>query len=345
MRVARLDDRLAQVDAPAAELCAAPSFGKDDTLVVCAGFEDRATELLRRAVAGGSRDFRVVCIDYLPPNLENRKAEVRQLCSEGNANLQFYVYDRESPSGAAAAVLERAKDGALNIDISGMSRLLIVQLLSESIRTGEASRATVWYTEAEQYPPSEEEVAERSADVADAIGTAMFLSSGVFGLSVVPELSSVAMQGQPMVLVAFPSWNTMQLAALRAELQASSFVAVHGIPPGAENSWRPDAIARLNNLDALGPRKDVNVSTLDYREMVRALVAVYREHGQREKIVIAPTGSKMQSVGVGIACGWLQDIQVVYPTPREFCSPKEYTHGARAVYRTSLQAFDPSPET
>ena len=46
------------------------------------------------------------------------------------------------------------------------------------------------------------------------------LSSGVFDVIAVPELSSVALGGQPIRLIAFPSFNTDQLTALVSEIQS-----------------------------------------------------------------------------------------------------------------------------
>jgi len=340
VRVTRLDEHLAAISPPQLEAVESASLASTDVLVVCAGFEDRATEVLKRAVAGGGRDFRVVCVEYLPRNDTNRSAEVRELCERAGARQETWVFDRENPAGAAEELLRRAGAGQLQVDISGMSRLLVVQLLARATRERLLGRTTLWYTEALEYPPSREEVEARLADSGDALGVAMFLSSGVFGLTVVPELSSVAMQGQPIVLTAFPSWNPMQLAALRAELQASFFVIVHGVPPDDANAWRPEAIARLNRSETLLPQLEVRAGTLDYRETLKALLDVYRAHARREKIVVAPTGSKMQSVAVGIVCGWLSDLQVVYPTPRTFSAPTEYTRGVKALYRLPLGSFE-----
>lgn len=341
MRVARLDEQLASIPGPPLETVETPAFGRNDALIVCAGFEDRAIEVLKRAAEGGARDFRVISVEYLPSNASNRTETVRELCERCNASRTSWTFDRESPAGAAEEVFALAGGASIHIDVSGMSRLLIVQLLAQAARQGILDRTTLWYTEALEYPPTRDEVEARLSDPTDALGVAMFLSSGVFGLTVVPELSSVAMQGQPIVLVAFPSWNPMQLAALRAELQASLFVSVHGIPPDHSNAWRPEAVAKLNRSETLAPVQEFRTSTLDYRETLEVLLNVYRAHAQREKIVVSPTGSKMQSVAVGLLCGWLGDIQIVYPTPRTFSAPDDYTRGAKTLYRLPLAAFAP----
>jgi hypothetical protein len=163
-----------------------------------------------------------------------------------------------------------------------------------------------------------------------------FISSGVLGIIVPAELSTVSMYGQPIRLVAFPTFNPAQFAALCAEINASAFTVVHGAPPSAENEWRLDAIRRLNNIDSLREPDEATTSTFDYRGTVKLLVDIYQQHGDREKLVVAPTGSKMQTVAVGLVAGFLRDLQIVYPAPRSFPSPDEYTRGVKRLYGLGL---------
>jgi hypothetical protein len=193
---------------------------------------------------------------------------------------------------------------------------------------------------AQEYPPNEKEVdAEISKMEEDSLHSAMFLSSGVFELAVVPELSSVSSEGQPIRVVAFPSFNPNQLAALRSEIQASSFTLIHGIPPLDENAWRPDKINILNRIEDISNRDDLEVSTLEYNETLESLLNIYDECGVLERIIVAPTGSKMQAVAVGIFRAFMEDIQIVYPTPRIFPKPKKYTKGVRQLYQLQLDLF------
>jgi len=342
MRVSTLPDQLTERAWPelAVGLTAVPT--PVDTLVLCAGFEDRSAAVLRRAVLAGARGFNVICLDYLPAVAENRREEVIQLCRDADARHELVVYDRESPAGAAERLFDAVKgSGNIHLDISGMSRLLIVQAVVFALREALASRTQIWYAEAEQYPPTRAQVEKELAEAADPLAVAMFLSTGVFGVTVVPELSSVAMQGQPIRLIAWPSWNAMQVAALCGELQASSYTMLHGQPPRAENDWRLDAIKSLNHIGALASLEERTTSTLDYRETLSTLLELYRLHAQREKLVLAPTGSKMQSVAVGIMRAWFHDVQVVYPTPKTFTAPSEYTRGVREFYSLPLAAFEP----
>lgn len=66
---------------------------------------------------------------------------------------------------------------------------------------------------------------------------------------------------------------------------------------------------------------------------------IYAEHSSFDKLVISPTGSKMQSVSVGIAVAFLPDFQVVYPTPMSFSDMERHTVGTSNYHTVSLDSF------
>jgi hypothetical protein len=167
----------------------------------------------------------------------------------------------------------------------------------------------------------------------------LFLSSGIFEVTVVPELSSAAITSSQTRLVAFPSLDADQLTALRVELQPSRFTLIEGIPPSPENAWRTQAVSILNRLDQIPNAEKVPTSTLDYVETLDCLVKLYAKYGIREHILISPTGSKMQTVAVGLFRAFIEDVQIVYPTPRGFRSPENYTSGVGTLHCLPLEAF------
>ena len=77
-------------------------------------------------------------------------------------------------------------------------------------------------------------------------------------------------------------------------------------------------------------------STRDYRETLRILIKVYGERSMFDRIVVAPTGSKMQAVAVGLFRSVMYDVQIVYPTPQIFIAPDEHTIGIRQLYKVAL---------
>ena len=342
MRVSRIDEKLAAMPKPALERIETFSMESNDCLILCAGFEERVLAILDSASSGGGR-FKVVAIEYLPFEPENRSAVIREKCARSGITFSSVTYDRQNPEGFGMLLANMVEDctGRILIDASGMSRLLIVQILVAFWdRHDRFKRCSLVYGEARVYPPSKEEVDAEIAKLGmDPTYSVLFLSSGVFGVTIVPELSSVSIPLGQTRLIAFPSWDAYQLTALRAELQPSRFTMINGIPPDPRNSWRPDAIRRINRLDTIG-HDSCGASTLDYRETLDCLLQIYARHSERERLLISPTGSKMQTVAVGLFRAFMDDVQIVYPTPKEFRAPAVYSTGIGQLYTLALENFN-----
>jgi len=227
-----------------------------------------------------------------------------------------------------------------------MSRLLIVQtLVALRKRSVGFADCFVSYAEANDYTPIREdaEVGLAKCD-SDPTFSILFLSSGVFEITVVPELSSFAPAGAQTRLIAFPSLDAHQLTALRAEIQPSRFSFIEGVPPTPRNRWRQQVIAKLNCLDGIQNAQRFQTSTLDYRETLDVLLHLYSEHSVHERLVLSPTGSKMQTVAVGIFRAIVSDVQITYPTPSGFCRPDSYTLGVGPLHALSLAPFSAALE-
>lgn len=341
-RVFRIDERLASMAKPPMQSAAGIFLSTTDCVVVCAGFEERAVAFLREVV-GRSLGFKVVVVEYLPPYADNRLLEVLQLCDQAQSVVCRLIYDRKNPAGFGDILREAVGLEAQRvfIDVSGMSRLLIVQALVALCDSAEGwKRCLIIYSEAQSYPPNREEVEKAIRNCnSDPMFAALFLSSGVFDVTIVPELSPASLGANQSRLVAFPSFNSDQLPALRAELQPSRFTFIHGVPPSPVNQWRTVAIARLNRLDDITGVGNFKTSTFDYRETLDCLLEIYSSYSVRDRLLVSPTGSKMQTVAVGLFRALLEDVQIVYPTPREFRSPKEYTTGVGQLHVLPLSVF------
>ena len=77
-------------------------------------------------------------------------------------------------------------------------------------------------------------------------------------------------------------------------------------------------------------------STLDYQETLNLILDLYKKHSAFDRILIAPTGSKMQAVATGILRGVLADLQIVYPTPLQFVDPSHYTEGVKQIFHLAV---------
>ena len=192
------------------------------------------------------------------------------------------------------------------------------------------------YCEAATYPPSKIQF-DKDRENGDSLISG-YLSSGIFEIAATPELASVSMLGEAIRLLAFPSFDPSQLANLLQELQPTYVDLVHGLPPAVENQWRREAIRTLNSsiLEPLRKKNDHEACTRDYRETLRILLEIYRKRSMFDRLVVAPTGSKMQAVAVALFRAVLYDVQVVYPTPQIFTEPDRYTVGTRQLYELDL---------
>lgn len=321
------------------------SLAPEDWLIVCAGFEDRALGVLRNAVATAKLSH-VLLILYKPVVYENREDDCRGICLDAGIFPAEVVYDCQNPVGFGRRLAEALVEcrGRIFIDISGMSRLLITQsLVALGTRPTGFTDCFVAYAEAEVYPPSQADAEAALARLeSDPTFYIQFLSSGVFEVTVVPELSALAMAGAQTRLIAFPSLDEDHLIALQTELQPSRVSFIEGVPPGLQNRWRQVFIAKVNRLDEISKNagERFETSTLDYRETLARLLRLYNENAIRERLILAPTGSKMQTVAVGIFRAFVQDVQIVYPTSRGFRRPDDYTHGLGPLHCLALGAFN-----
>ncbi len=335
--VLRPDERLGNINWPEMREISSPEIGANDCLLVCAGFEDRSVEVLKRIQDEGRTRFSVGVVRYLPEYPQNRVEELRTISRHVGLSVTEFVYDRENPSGFGEELRDFSQTSSrVFVDISGMSRLLIVQALV-ALAGNQRHAVSVVYGEADDYPPSKEEI-RRDQDEDETRAVLSYLSSGIFEIAAAPELSAVSMLGEAIRLVAFASFNPAQLSNLIQELQPTYVEFIHGLPPRQNNKWRTQAIRELNKgiLEEFRGKREQDASTLDYRETLNLLLSIYSERNEFDRIVVAPTGSKMQAVAVGLFRAALNDVQIVYPTPQVFSNPDAYTKGVRQLYQVDL---------
>ena len=333
----RPDEKLREVVWPSLQQIEFPSVRIGDCLLVCAGFEDRAIETLRRTCEAGRIGFSLGIVSYRPDYQENRMRELRTISEKADIRTTDFVYDRTKPAGMGEELQRFTRQfDHVFIDISGMSRLLIVQTLV-ALFSEQSQPTTIIYGEAKDYPPSKDKFEQDNKDGKNKPPPS-YLSSGIFEIAATPELSSVSMLGEPIRLIAFPSFAHEQLTNLIQELQPTYAEFIHGVPPDPKNKWRTEAIRRRNllTLNELRGKKDHETSTLDYRETLHKLLDIYAERSMFDRLVVAPTGSKMQAVAVGLFRAVLHDVQIVYPTPQTFTEPDRYTLGLRQLYKVDL---------
>lgn len=332
--VSRPDERLARVAWAGPQPFEGGAVQAGAALVLCGGFEDRAIGALP-SFSEATGDLAVILVRYRPEYPENRDQGILEWAKNYKRDVRDCIYDRQAPAGGGEAVVDLLGNAKhVYVDVSGMSRLLIVQIVVALVQTGRCF--TVIYTEAAEYFPTRTEF-DRELTISTKVRALDFLSSGIFEVAATPELGSVSMLGEATRLIVFPSMEEVQMRNLLQEIQPTYVDVVHGMRPDSSNHWRREAVERVN-ASALEGQTGVSgheASTLDYRETLRVLLRVYEERSMFDRMLVAPTGSKMQAVAVGLVRAALKDLQVVYPTP-QVLRAGHYTRGVGRVHQISV---------
>jgi hypothetical protein len=156
------------------------------------------------------------------------------------------------------------------------------------------------------------------------------------------------MQGQPLTLVAFTSFNEKLVAHMLGFNSPHRLILINGRPPRTDYVWREQATHDIhkrlskeyeadNPLDENGLLKRV-ASTLDYRETVDRIEEIYQEYGVFERIICGATGTKMQTVGLFFAKHRHPEIHVEYPTPDSYFV-KDMAVDVRHVHEVVIPKF------
>jgi hypothetical protein len=315
------------------------------------GFERRGAEWLRRQAVASFTQSSAILFDYFPPKAESRETELRaELNRVGIVSIANIQSDMRETAKLEYSVTQHLNKGLravdeVVVDVSGMSKLLILICLCK-LREYPV-RVRIAYTELAHYAP-------RRVEFEDAMSKGLtadspFPSRGIESVVRSPALSSIRMQGQPVTLVAFASFNEQLVRHIVASVTPHRLILVGGIPPREELSWREEAVQRIhqkvieeyrrdNPLDQEG-RLSFRVSTLYYGETFDLLLNLYHQWGSHERMMGAATGSKMQTVGLALAKQVLPDIHIEYPTPRSYYVRDDDTSEVLGFMKLFLKTF------
>lgn len=300
-------------------------YDKSILYIGAAGFEDRALAFLSKAEAEGLAFNCCLAIEYKPFDLRNRKEEFSAKAHKIFDTVIWEVYDRPNPNNFTEkldTIRQLANSASMVIvDISAMSKMLIVILLDGLKRLDRP--IDLIYAEAEIYHPTKDEFDARAVHPDES---PIFLTSDVYKVVTVTSLSSVSMQGAPLAMIAFPNFNYLELAALLNEMNSQQLILITGTSKRPDDSWKVPAIRSLNkNLKAYLDAAWEQTGVLDLTSNLELLEKVYNDFSQTHKVVVSPTGGKVQAVACFMLKCMHPDVHIVYPVVKEFAG--DYTDG------------------
>jgi hypothetical protein len=330
---------------PAMVRAKALTLTSGDVLVHAPGFEDRTLSITRGLTVDGSAAG--ILLRYEPSNAQNRLEKVRSLLTALGLAITddgVLTYDRFLPGDFESRLRLRFQllsAKRVVVDISTMSKLAILLVLNACI--GLELEVDIVYCEAQQYGPSQEEF--ETAKSNDKIHQpSLHVFNGIHGVVRADSLASVAMQGQPTAAIVFMSFNDALTQLLLNTVYPGRLFLINGKPP--IHSWREGAMAWVheqvrrewsedNPLEGNGSTLPGRAaSTLDYRESIFILLDLYWRLSANHRILLAPSGSKMQTVACFLAKALHPDIHIEYPSPEGFA--REYSTGIGDRWLLSL---------
>jgi hypothetical protein len=313
------------------------------------GFEERSLGWVRSQQGKSRICERGIIFRYIHPKGKNQISALRSALRRLGVNTPSEVkYDLRAPYDLEKLVEENIEKYTTDveeavIDISAMTKFLILLTLCKLSKFGGTLRLV--YTEAESYGPTHKEyvISKSKKEM-----LARFPSRGVEGILRARCLSSIRMQGQPVTLIAFTSFNEQLVRHMLGQIVPHRLVFINGRPPRGEYGWRELAAQEIhgklieehaydNPVDARGRLRRAT-STLDYGETVSLMDELYRDYGVYERIICGATGSKMQTVGLFFSKVVHPDIHIEYPTPDSYFEESLST-GVRKVYEVSFPGF------
>jgi hypothetical protein len=282
-------------------------------------------------------------ITYLPFDSKNKETEFKEKIEKVVSTTSWIVFDRHDPQkfqDSFPVLLSSVRPKALVIDISAMSKFLIMILL-QALRNFSGD-IIIAYVEADCYHPTPKEFEEAKKQIIGSpdLGSPDFLTSDVFRILHVTSLSSSAMQGHPILLIAYPTFNHNEIVALHNELSPNCMVIVLGKPHEEKNDWRLDAVKEINSRVLNNPdycRDPFTLSTFDYISNIWGLENIYQKYKYTHRVLLSPTGSKLQTIAAFIFKQMRPDIQIVYPSTKSFIG--EYTDGCKALWCIRISDF------
>ena len=319
---------------PSVELSKPLALSGGEILIHAPGFEDRTLAVLNDFDSGNGTQ--AILLDYRPYNPNHKLAQVRDGLREKGfcvPDQNIVKYDRFKPADFEDRLCSRLRCAEVRtavVDVSTMSKLEIMLVLHVCKEMN--LNVHLLYSEAKSYGPSKEQFEKAKAEN-EIHRPTIQVFTGIHGVVRVDSLASIAMQGQSTAALVFMSFNDALTQMLLNTVYPGRLFLINGRPP--VHSWREEATAWIhdqvrrewpddNPIDIQGedrvPLPIRTVSTLDYRETVSLLVQLYWDLSANHRILLAPAGSKLQSVGCYIVKALHPDIHIEYPSPEGFVS-------------------------
>src|SRR5258707_1864238 len=252
------------------------------------GFEKRSLGWVYHQNGQGSILERALRFRYENPKGRNKTLQLRDALNRLGANkIDELPYDTLDPGMMEDSVedvfceLSQEVDEVV-LDITAQTKFLL--LLSLCMLSGFDGTLRIAYSEAEEYPPTATECKESKKSMKLI---AKIPSRGFQSIARAKCLSSIRMQGQPVTLIAFTSFNEQLVRHMLGTISPHRLLFINGRPPRADYKWREIATQEIHqkliqeysadNPISRSGRLIRTASTLNSTETIHAIQKAYLE--------------------------------------------------------------------
>lgn len=315
-------------------------YNADDTsLILSAGFEKRALQFLRLFRNDGLNARRVVVLDYPNTELnEPTRSELLSMAAQVSANVDCVSI---SETGLPPGIFAGLHKTPLIVDVTGMDRVVMFSVLHAL--DGERCPYTIAYTEAEWYYPLKKfyDGLKEGATTSDesfarylAKERTQFAYSYDCSLEQPRQFCGSPEPGRPFMLLAFFAFKRSRLQVVLQELEVERKLFILSQPVRSDIGWRKEC-QKIANWDLIR-KNEPNIKTLPtlYPWKVARFLQANTYDNQlftKYNIVLAPLGSKMQTIGCYLFWSAHREISVVFSQPKKYFSDA-YSVGHRDTF-------------
>ena len=291
-------------------------------LILAEGFEERSISFIS---SNNTYFSKIIICKYYPPK-KTKYSELRTIISNKYSKSEIceIIHNRFEPFDFEIEFQELSKDihlfSDVVVDISVMSKYLLMQIMC--ILSCYEGKIKIIYTEPLFHAPLKEEYEKNKSF---QINSTVLPSSGVHNVIRTPLLTSTVMQKSPILLITFLSFNEELIKALLSEFSPMHLFLINSV--SQNNTWKKEALLQIHekirkDYSKDNPTKNNElercVSTIDYRETFNLLASIYKENCINYRIILSPTGTKMQALGCALIKMCCPDIHVEYPIPESY---------------------------
>ena len=323
-------------------------LNREDALFICTlGFEDRCPWIPRSIAENGAyRCNEAIYFEYLT-NREDNEINRNELVDSLNkfATLVTPVQcDSEDFSFTLRQMLRRlCMNGAnpsITFDISVCTSKLLLIVLKILFEFDVELRMV--YSEADIYHPTREEIKKKKDKWIreEEFG----LTRGVTDVFTSQEHSGYNLDGLQKAVIAFATFKPERTKSIISaidesllEKPAERVFWIVGIPHSPEDQWRTDLVRDINKIPEDSP--SFEVSTFDYKETLKILDKIYKQHTYEYHYNISPLGSKMQSLGIALFHYVRPDVTIYFAIPKEY-NASHYSEGCKETWIVDFGNLD-----